>query len=407
MSKRGDKSGNSVVLGLAIFFFFFSVMMIGFVFICTDEEYNFNQQIARGYITRDALFFNIYDPSAAIARFGGWMSYGEDPEDVVFFGNVDFNVNEEGMISPDSSPIEAADPDFVLTNPVLEDGRTAMETVLGAGSGSYFASLHRGTLRGVFYHGKRSVDVPLISGRFFTEEECLAEEPLAVVGQDVYKSCYEENGHDYLDYMDKKYEVIGVTAISGASAMDSLVFINLGSIPAEEQIKGIFYIDNASSAESVFEEMNRKSEEVLRTTLTRRHTPVALIDVVSGGMYLKNYLKVFMVFLLVFFYGSILLLAIRSHKVKSAVLRLCGVSFKKFMDIFCRRSVLWAVAGIILAVLLSVFAIFFGMFSLPFALLWKIFGEFLILDILLLIVFVVISGIVEYRIDPGKVVTRI
>ena len=388
------------MLGLAIFLFFFAVIVVGYVFVCTDEEYNYNQQIARGYITRDALFFNIFDPSLPIAKYGGVWTDGE------LFGNA-LSIDEDGMASFDGTPIEAADPDFVLTNPVLEDGRTAMETVLGAGSGSYFASLHRGTLRGVFFRGKRAADLPLIQGRFFTEEECLSEVPLAVVGQAVFESCYEENGHDYLDYMDQKYEVIGVTAISGTSPIDSLVFVNLGSIPAEEQIKGIFYIDNASSAESVFEEMNRKSEEVLRTTLTRRNTPVALIDVVSGGMYLKNYLKVIMVFLLIFFYGSILLLAIRFHKVKSAVLRLCGVSFKRFMGIFCKNFLFWAAAGMILSALIAILTIFSGLFSLPFALLWKIFGTFLSLDLFLLIMFVIISGIVEYRIDPRKVVTRI
>ena len=399
MVKREDKTGNSVILGLAIFLFFFAVIVVGYVFTCTDEEYNYNQQIARGYITRDALFFNIFDPSLPIAKYGGFLN-GE------IVGNGS-SIDEDGILTFDPSPIEAADPDFVLTNPVLEDGRTAMETVLGAGSGSYFASLHRGTLRGVFFRGKRSADLPLIKGRFFTEEECLSEVPLAVVGQNVYQSCYEENGHDYLDYMEKKYEVIGVAAISGESPIDSLVFVNLGSIPAEEQIKGIFYIDNASSTESVFEEMNRKSEEVLRTTLTRRNTPVALIDIVSGGMYLKNYLKVIMVFLLIFFYGSILVMAIRFHKVKSAVLRLCGVSFRKFMEIFCKSFVFWASAGIILSVLITISTIFSGLFSLPFALLWKIFGTFLFLDLFLLILFVVISGIVEYRIDPRKVVTRI
>ena len=399
MVKREDKTGNSVILGLAIFLFFFAVIVVGYVFICTDEEYNYNQRIARGYITRDALFFNIFDPSLPIAKYGGFLN-GE------IVGNGS-SIDEDGILTFDPSPIEAADPDFVLTNPVLEDGRTAMETVLGAGSGSYFASLHRGTLRGVFFRGKRSADLPLIKGRFFTEEECLSEVPLAVVGQNVYQSCYEENGHDYLDYMEKKYEVIGVAAISGESPIDSLVFVNLGSIPAEEQIKGIFYIDSASSAESVFEEMNRKSEEVLRTTLTRRNTPVALIDIVSGGMYLKNYLKVIMVFLLIFFYGSILVMAIRFHKVKSAVLRLCGVSFRKFMGIFCKSFVFWASAGIILSALITISTIFSGLFSLPFALLWKIFGTFLFLDLFLLILFVVISGIVEYRIDPRKVVTRI
>jgi len=403
--KREEKSSNSIVLGLSIFLFFFAVIVIGYVFICTDEEYNYNQQIARGYISRDSLFFNIYDPSAKVARYGS-ISSAEDGSTIIS-GNLKVDLDDNGVLTIDGSPIEADDPDFILKNPVLKDGRTAMEAVLSAGSGNYFASLHRGTLRGVFYRGEKSVDLPLIRGRFFTEDECLSKAPLAVVGQDVYKSCFEENGREYLDYMGKKYEVIGVTAISGPSAIDALVFVNLGSIPAEEQIKGIFYIDNTSSVESVFNKMNTKSVEVLHTTLSRRKVPVALIDVISGGMYLKAYLKTFMLLLLTFFYGSILLMAVRAHKVKSAVLKLCGVSFKKFIVIFCRSYIFWAISGVILSAVITIISIFMGLFSLPFALLWRTFGTLLTLDLVLLVLFVIISGIAEYRIDPRKVVTRI
>jgi hypothetical protein len=400
-----ERYKKTTVVGLAIFLFFFAVIVIGYVFICTDEEYNFNQQIARGYITRDSLFFNIYDPSLPIARYGS-VTTSKDGTATIS-GNLAYVLDDDGCLNLDFTPIEAEDPDFVLMNPVLENGWTAIETVLSAGTDNYFASLHQGTLRGVFYRGTKSVNVPLIRGRFFTEEECLSDSPLAVVGQDIYKTCYEENGHDYLDYLGKKYEIIGVAALSGQSPLDSLVFLNLGSLSPEEQIKGIFYIDNTSSAESVFREMNAKSEEVLHTTLERRNTPTALIDVVSGGMYLKDYLKIFMVLLLAFFYGSILLMAIRYHKVKAAVLRLCGVSFKRFIVIFCRSYIFWAIAGVIIAALITICSIFLGLFSLPFSLLWGVFSKLLFLDISLLILFVVISGIAEYRIDPGSVVSRI
>lgn len=35
---------------------FFALLIVGFVFACTDAEYEYNQQIARGFISREAVF---------------------------------------------------------------------------------------------------------------------------------------------------------------------------------------------------------------------------------------------------------------------------------------------------------------------------------------------------------------
>ena len=53
-------------IGIDIFlvvFIYFAVLVVGFVFACTDAEYNYNQQIARGFITKDAVFFDLDDLS--------------------------------------------------------------------------------------------------------------------------------------------------------------------------------------------------------------------------------------------------------------------------------------------------------------------------------------------------------
>ena len=53
-------------IGIDIFlivFLFFAILVVGFVFACTDAEYNYNQQIARGFITKDAVFFDLDDLS--------------------------------------------------------------------------------------------------------------------------------------------------------------------------------------------------------------------------------------------------------------------------------------------------------------------------------------------------------
>ena len=111
-----------------------------------------------------------------------------------------------------------------------------------SGSGSYLASLHNGLMRGVVYKGSVLLP-PLLSGRFFTEEECLADHPLAVIGSNYKESLVARNGKQYLEYRDRDYEVIGIVGLSAASPIDDVVFVNLGSLTPSDQLNGIFYID--------------------------------------------------------------------------------------------------------------------------------------------------------------------
>ena len=46
-----------------IFILYFSIILISFFFWGSDKEYNLNQTIARGFISNDAIFFEIHDPS--------------------------------------------------------------------------------------------------------------------------------------------------------------------------------------------------------------------------------------------------------------------------------------------------------------------------------------------------------
>ena len=209
-------------IGIDIFlivFLFFAILVVGFVFACTDAEYNYNQQIARGFITKDAVFFDLDDLSYRTA-------------------SITFSDEE------DNYPVrlDPIDESFVLKNKTLNDGRTAVETLLMSGSGNYLASLHSGLLRGVTYKGK-IMPPPLISGRFFAEEECLSDYPFAVIGRKYRDSLFSRNGKQYIDYMNREYEVIGIAGLSGESPIDEVIFVNLGSLTSEEQLNGMFYID--------------------------------------------------------------------------------------------------------------------------------------------------------------------
>ncbi len=400
---------KSIIFKVSISVLFFVIMVVGYVFICTDAEYNMNQQIARGFISKDAQFFHIVDPSKPTARWG-WLETDPETGNQYVKGNVIIDVSPDGIISSDYTPIEASDPDFILENVVLPDGYTSVEAMLSSGKEDYFAALHRDTLRAVYYHGSASDLVPLVNGRFFTSEECLSDEPLAVIGQNVSESenVVQENDTSYLNFLGRKYRVIGICGLTGKSAMDSLVFVNLGSLSPEEQLNGIFYIDNADNKEqTVFEEMNAKSEELLHTTLEKRKTPSALIDMISGGMYLKDYLKISMLFLMLLFCGSIVIQIIRRQTQKVSVFRLCGISFPRVVFHSCRELIIWGIGGTLCGLLTIGIFFFYKIFSLSMAymnsVVWILSG----ISIGVLAIMVLIVAVAEYFIDFGKVVARI
>ena len=63
-----------------IFILYFSIILISFFFWGSDKEYNLNQTIARGFISNDAIFFEIHDPSKGTARFGELFGNNDSPE---------------------------------------------------------------------------------------------------------------------------------------------------------------------------------------------------------------------------------------------------------------------------------------------------------------------------------------
>ena len=120
-------------------FLYFAIFVVGYVFLCTDAEYNYNQQIARGFISKEAVFFCFDDPSYRTAQHVQLV--------------LDPNEEQQESIVIDSRPKEAIDPTFVLSNRFLDNGYTAVESLLTSGSADYLASVHSGVMRGVAYKG--------------------------------------------------------------------------------------------------------------------------------------------------------------------------------------------------------------------------------------------------------------
>lgn len=377
-----DKKIN-LPMDITVIVLFMSFLLAGYIFICTDAEYNMNQQIARGYIGRDAVFFEFDDPSH---------------NEAFFLASVDEQTVEYGG--------DASDPDFVLTNKVLDDGETAVEKLLSSYDGSYFSALHRGTMRGVYHRGD-VLTPPVIEGRFFTEAECLSDKPLAVIGREYEDQVYKENGTELIDYLGKKYEVAGKAGLSGSSALDSIIFVNLGSLTPEEQLDGIYYFDSAFSNENVYKKAESMADELFGCGLKLHDMPMAFIDVVAGGMYMKTYLKVILSILMLLAFNNVMTQYNNRQKMKISVMKLCSVSYSGIFRSVCKNYIIDCLIGISLGSLILLALIYFRIFSLPVNYIIQVTAGLLLAAFGIFVAGLISSGTVILRNKPGEMVNKI
>lgn len=386
MGKRMGLNRKHLAMDITIIFLFMAFIAVGFVFLCTDAEYNMNQQIARGYITRDAVFFEFDDPSHAEAHFIAMSD--ETNNQVVTYGK------------------DAEDPDFVLINQTYDDGRTAVEKLLSSYEGAYFSALHRGLLRAVYYGGD-IITPPVVEGRFFTEDECLSDRPLAVIGNDYIEQIYKENGIKYFDYLGNKYEVIGIAGLSGKSALDSLVFVNLGSLSAEEQLNGIYYFDCAFSNESLYSGAEAMADGLFGCGLKRHDIPLAFIDVVSGGMHMKTYLKILIAALMFFVFANTMIQYTMRQRMKISVMKLCSVPSGKIFAEVNRSYICDSIIGIVTGVIILIALIKSGVFSLPLSYIFSTTYALLSVAVFIFLIGLLFSELMILINKPGEVVRKL
>ena len=343
-------------VGFSSFLLFFSIMFIPFFYMSTGKEYDYNQQVSRGFISRSAVFFNI--------------ETGEpEPE---FHTHIEFNTGEvfdfnhyseldgEGM---PSSPEELEEyiaaitppPEAVQTLPNTRDasGLTVVERLLSSGNGDYLAAVHDGENRYVYYNGEPALP-PMLSGRFFKPSECLSTENLALIGKSYMDDTYEAGEERFISYNGVEYKVIGVIGLSYPTTLDSLRFFNLGSAPFTE-LNGIrFFVDGkANSPEKNFGAMSAFALKEIETELIRMDMPTTLTDLVSGGVYLKKHLTALTLSFVFLTYISILTYTLSAENKKIGVMLLSGLSLRRIFRHVYGRIFVFGVAGILLGAIVS------------------------------------------------------
>lgn len=339
-------------IGFSSFLLFFSIMFIPFFYMSTGKEYDYNQQVSRGFISRSAVFFEV-DTG--------------DPEPK-YHTHIEYNTGEVFDFDTYSEPEPISDPeeleDYIASLPPAEEAKTYANArdasgvsfivrLLTAGTGEYFAAVHDGETRYVCISGEPTLP-PVVSGRFFTPAECLSSGNLAVIGRNYMDETYEVGKDRYIRYNDDEYKVIGVAGLSYSTTLDSLLFLNLGSAHIKELKDIRFFVDGkAKSPEKNFETMNAFAQREIETGLIRMDMPTTLTDLVSGGVYLKQHLTVLTFAFVVLTYISILTYTLSAENKKIGVMLLSGISVRRIFRHVYGRIFAFGIAGIGLGAIVS------------------------------------------------------
>lgn len=117
-------------------------------------------------------------------------------------------------------------------------------------------------LRGVFWRGKTQLP-PLLSGRFFSEEEGRMMSRVAVAGESCLENAYKENGKTYISIQGQPFEVIGIMGTKEKSRFQSMIWI-----PFETAIS-VFGVDGQYKVDGADLKMIQESAEYLERELSK------------------------------------------------------------------------------------------------------------------------------------------
>lgn len=368
------------------FLLFFFVSFLPFFFLGIDAEYNLNQQIDRGYISRNAVFFAL-DLGQDTRAQHVYFETEEELQSFIEAYEAQEQTEQQANVLPD--------------NQYGENGLTDIEMILSSGGSDYFSAVHTGKGRYVYFSGKVMLP-PILEGRFFTSEECLTREPMAVIGKDLLEHTFFENDKEYIYLDDLMCEVIGVAGIAHDSTIDALYFINLGAVSPDRQI-GRYYVDGAGDVSAVFEKMQLVSSGQLQLPMRTLDLPMTFTDAVTGDVYMKTYLKAVVALLLIFIYLSVLSQALSAERRKIGILKVVGISTKNVNRRVHWPLLAWGASGIALTLLTGAILVGINYFALPQSEAVRILLACSLTSIALLAIWFVLFDVFDRRTDLREV----
>ena len=203
-------------------------------------------------------------------------------------------------------------------------------------------------------YGKGEFPVPpMLDGAFFTYEQLVSEEPVAVVGKILSeRTCTVDDGVEYLYWENVKYRVIGHIGTDGASDLDIIAMINWGAYYQKGKYAATYLIDSDD------ESNNLKVAAALCDFVEKAAEDGS--DSSALNMLHKTNIRSFDWYARYLFFWSIVILALNilivtmhytdKRKYISAVKKLIGVSVSRLFGEQFLRLAVNATVGFLLSV---------------------------------------------------------
>lgn len=134
---------------------------------------------------------------------------------------------------------------------------------------------------------------------------------------------------------------------------------------------------------------------------------MAFIEVVSGGMYMKSYLKGLLILLGIITYSSVLIQSIRENFVMIAVMKVQGIGYGKMFLKTIKQFLTAFMTGTTLGLVCIMFMILSGYFSLPVNWLIRYCLYLLTAGVSMALIWMLTVVIVEWKLDPKRVIQKI
>lgn len=233
---------------------------------------------------------------------------------------------------------------FIFTGDAEYYGRFFLDVIDVETESDYLVVNATEDVRGVYLKGTTDTP-PLLEGRFMTSEESAASLPLAIIGNDRWNEVAVSGGRRTINLLGQSYEVIGKMGTPYASVINTLVMVNMGSVPQERLAAGRIYIDG-KDPEAVFDGIKGNCSGVNIGAPTRLAPQREAIDVVMrrnfvGSTYLVIVLAVMMLS------SAILMVEWIRNKIHTiAVFRLVGFSGQQICFRILRSYLTLAIIGI-------------------------------------------------------------
>lgn len=97
-------------------------------------------------------------------------------------------------------------------------------------------------IKGLYYNGELQ-NIRLRAGRFFTKNECLADNKIAVIGENVIENQYAHNGKSFITVDSVEFEVIGYLGRTDSHSLSNLILIPLKASINLSGVNGQYAID--------------------------------------------------------------------------------------------------------------------------------------------------------------------